>query len=98
MYSPYSPYGSIPLVISPYLTESVPRSNFSLSERFRMWVESLADRAEVYYHYKRVERVEVKPLSKVILMNGKYYCHPLMATKIRQMADRAASRQRGEFQ
>lgn len=52
-------------------------------ERFRVWVENLADRAGVYYHFPRVRRTETKPSTQVIRMGDTLICHPVIARAIR---------------
>lgn len=73
----------ISIVESPHLVTTRPRV-LSHWERFRVWVESLADRAEVYYHYPRVARTVTEPSNKIVLMGGVFYCHPAMARKLRE--------------
>lgn len=48
-----------------YLPAEQPRK-LTRWERFRVWVEDLADRAEVYYHYPRVKRTETAPAAYLI--------------------------------
>lgn len=50
-------YSGLPVIVSDYLPDERPRV-LTRWERFRVWVEDLADRAEVYYHYPRVRRTE----------------------------------------
>lgn len=53
-------------------------------ERFRVWVESLADRAEILYHYPRVQRTVTKPMSKVVIIGDRVYCHPAVIQQLRE--------------
>jgi hypothetical protein len=46
-----------PIIVTDYLPAEQPRK-LTRWERFRVWVEDLADRADVYYHYPRVRRTE----------------------------------------
>jgi len=56
--SPWHPIGFAPrFFVSDYLPAATPRK-LTRWERFRVWVEDLADRADVYYYYPRVKRVE----------------------------------------
>lgn len=48
------------VIVSNYLPNEQP-CKLTRWERFRVWVENLADRAEVYYHYPRVKRTEPGP-------------------------------------
>ena len=74
---------SMPIVESPHLVTTRTRV-LSRWEKFRVRVESLADRAEVYYHYPRVARTVTEPSNKIVLMGGVFYCHPTMAQKLRE--------------
>jgi hypothetical protein len=74
----------IPVVESPYLVTTRTRV-LSRWEKFRVWVESLADRAEIYYHYPRVARTVTEPSNKIVLMGGVFYCHPVMSQRLREM-------------
>lgn len=71
------------IITSNLLTVSTPKP-LSLFERFRVWVESLADRAEVYYHYPRVQRSILRPDPKAYLLDSHtLVCHPAVYFKIR---------------
>lgn len=48
------------VVSDAYLPAERPRK-LTRWERFRVWVEDLADRADCYYHYPRVKRTEPAP-------------------------------------
>lgn len=74
---------NIPIVETPHLVITRTRV-LSIWEKFRVWIESLADRAEIYYHYPRVVRTVIEPSNKILFMNGAFYCHPTTARKLRQ--------------
>lgn len=76
--------GGLPVVLSENLTVSTPRA-LSRWERFRVWVEGLADRAEVYYHFPRVQRVEVKPSPDALLIGERLYMHPATWARLRSI-------------
>lgn len=67
------------LIVSNYLPDGQPRK-LTRWERFRVWVEGLADRAEVYYHYPRVKRTEPTP---AYLIGHDLYVSPRAAAAIR---------------
>lgn len=67
------------VVVSDYLPVEQPRK-LTRWERFRVWVENLADRAEVYYHYPRVKRTEPTP---AYLIGDRLYVTPRTAAAIR---------------
>lgn len=55
--------------LSDHLPAEQPRK-LTRWECFRVWIENLADRAEVYYHYTRVKRTE--PASAYLIGNDLY--------------------------
>lgn len=46
--------------VSPHLPDEQPRK-LTRRERFWLWVESLCDRAEIYYYGPRIKRTEPAP-------------------------------------
>lgn len=62
--SPPRQYGALGfwprVVVSNYLPNEHPRK-LTRRERFWLWVESLCDRAEIYYYGPRIKRTEPAP-------------------------------------
>lgn len=84
-------YRGIPVVTSSHLTETITitrvyPTSFTLVERFFLWVESLCERSEIYYYWRKIPRTVTvtKPMEKVILMGGKFYCHPMVLETLQQ--------------
>lgn len=79
-----SPWHAEPLFglrtfVSDYLPAEVPRK-LTRWERFRVWVEDLADRADCCYHFPRVQRTEP---AKAILIGRDLYIPRAAASSMR---------------
>lgn len=62
--------------VSDYLPAEAPRK-LTRWERFRVWVEDLADRADIDYHYPRVKRAE--PVAAYLFGRDLYIPRPAAA-------------------
>lgn len=67
------------VIVCPYLPDEQPRK-LTRRERFWVWIESLCDRAEVYYYGPKIKRTEPAP---VYLIGRDLYVSPRAAAAIR---------------
>lgn len=76
----------IAIIESPHLT-TTRTLELSRWDRFRIWIENLADEADVYYHFPRVQRAITEPVRKVFRIGNRFYCHPSIAAELRKWRD-----------